>query len=325
VRARRARGRRTGTLAFALPPLLGRGLGSSDWSGATSSSMASKTDETWSLTSPSCIGSRSRSMPQASRCERENVERLDGAQGVRVALVRLVEQAVALGRVVRHPDSVRRISPSCSCRVAAAVPLHQPTCLAQAVGRLVEVGHAALVVAVGQVVELEILYARFRPYSESRAGRPSSPRPLRRRPPRPPRHLSRRPRGPWSAGTSAQLAQTGGPVRTPGPGGSLLRYGRFWRLAPLQHGLERGDQLARWTTLTSGSSTGLGSSPRPVAKANRRPCSVCSAAAGAGAGPSDCSAAVPRSDCSSSRAWAKAFARGAPIRSRSLAAPPLAS
>src|SRR3954469_9821594 len=57
------------------PPLREGASGRRDCSGATSSSMASKTDDTWLLTSPSCTGSRSRSAPQASRCEREKLER----------------------------------------------------------------------------------------------------------------------------------------------------------------------------------------------------------------------------------------------------------
>ena len=51
------------------------GCGSSERSGSTSSSMASKTELTWRLTSPSCTGSRSRRAPQASRCDWEKAER----------------------------------------------------------------------------------------------------------------------------------------------------------------------------------------------------------------------------------------------------------
>lgn len=54
-------------------PSLG-GCGSRDCSGATSSSMASNTDVTCSLTSPSCTGSRSRRLPQVSRWAREKEE-----------------------------------------------------------------------------------------------------------------------------------------------------------------------------------------------------------------------------------------------------------
>lgn len=59
---------------------------------------------------------------------------------------------------------------------------------------------------------------------------------------------------------------------------------------------------ARCTTLTSAASVGLGSSPRPPARANSRPCSVGSADA------AGCSPAAPWGTWSS-RAWAKAFAR----------------
>ncbi|GGR52453.1 hypothetical protein GCM10010219_66950 [Streptomyces netropsis] len=59
---------------------------------------------------------------------------------------------------------------------------------------------------------------------------------------------------------------------------------------------------ARCTVLTSGSNSGAGSSPSPLAKANNFPCSVSSTD-----GPG-CAAAAPWSSWSS-RAWAKAFAR----------------
>lgn len=56
------------------PRVCAGGFGSSPWSGATSSSMAWKTDSTSPPTSVSCAGSFSRSRPHASRWERENDE-----------------------------------------------------------------------------------------------------------------------------------------------------------------------------------------------------------------------------------------------------------
>ncbi|GFN04806.1 hypothetical protein Smic_33620 [Streptomyces microflavus] len=50
--------------------------GRRDWSGATSSSMASKTELTWSRMSVSWTGSRSRMLLQVERCEREKVSRV---------------------------------------------------------------------------------------------------------------------------------------------------------------------------------------------------------------------------------------------------------
>ncbi len=59
-----------------LPSLLWEGGGGSrDCSGATSWSMASNTDDTCCLTSPSCTGSLSLSALQTSRWDREKVER----------------------------------------------------------------------------------------------------------------------------------------------------------------------------------------------------------------------------------------------------------
>lgn len=52
------------------------GRGRRDWSGATSSSMASKTELTSSRTSVSWTGSRSRRLLQVSRWEREKVSRV---------------------------------------------------------------------------------------------------------------------------------------------------------------------------------------------------------------------------------------------------------
>lgn len=55
-----------------VPRVCSGGFGSRLWSGATSSSMAWKTDSTSPPTSVSCAGSLSRSLPHASRWEREN-------------------------------------------------------------------------------------------------------------------------------------------------------------------------------------------------------------------------------------------------------------
>lgn len=57
-------------------PLLSGVRGSSDCSGPTSSSMASKTELTCSPTSVSCTGSRSRRLLQLPRCEREKDSRV---------------------------------------------------------------------------------------------------------------------------------------------------------------------------------------------------------------------------------------------------------
>ncbi len=190
----------------------------------------------------------------------ERGEGLDGAQRVRVLLVRLVQQAVALGRVVRHPgERAADLAELLVVEVSAAVPLDQPACLAQAVGRLVEVGHTALVVAVGQVVELEVLDAALQAV-ERVAGQGARARSG---------HSAEGTRGHPDAqsagrealgepGARSQLAQTGGPVRTPGPGGTLLRYRRSGCLAPLEHGLEGGDQLGPLDDLDLGVQHGFG-------------------------------------------------------------------
>src|SRR5688572_9770327 len=86
---------------------------------------------------------------------------MDGPEGVRVALVRLVEQTVALGGVVAHAgQGAADLAHGFVVEVGAATAaLHEPAGLAEPGGGLVEVGLPALAVALGEVVQLEILYA----------------------------------------------------------------------------------------------------------------------------------------------------------------------
>ena len=72
---------------------------------------------------------------------RETVEGLDGAQRVRVALVRLVQQAVALGGVVPHAgQGAADLAEGLVVERAAPAALHQAAGLAEPGGGLVEVG-----------------------------------------------------------------------------------------------------------------------------------------------------------------------------------------
>lgn len=90
----------------------------------------------------------------------EGVEGLDGAQGVGVALVRLVEQAVPLRGVVPHTgQGAADLTERLVVELAGAVALHQAAGLAEPRRGLVEVDLAALAGAVGQVVQLDVLDA----------------------------------------------------------------------------------------------------------------------------------------------------------------------
>jgi len=143
-----------------------------------------------------------------------------------------------------------------------------------------------------------------------RAGRPSSAAPLRRRPPRPPDTEPAGREALGQPGPRAQLAQTGGPVRTPDRGDRCSGTDGSGASPPCSIGLERGDQLGplddldlriqhgfgqlaenRWRRPTGGPARSVPQQPGPVPVLRTA------------------RAAVPRSDCSSSRPGRKAFAR----------------
>lgn len=192
-----------------------------------------------------------------------------------------------------------------------AVALHQPAGLAQPGGGVVEVDPAALVVAVGEG-ELDVLDAALESVegvagecvgagggdSAEGAGGDTDGESARGEP------LASRVRGRSLPSGVARWAPLARRERCSGTARSVASPAAVpsWSMAS-----NAATSWARWTTFTSGSSSGRGSALRPEASVSSWSRSV-SAAAAAGAGPSVRSAAVPRSDCSS-RAWAKAFAR----------------
>ena len=298
-------------------------------SGATSSSMASNTDDTCSLTSPSWTGSRSRSSPQASRWEREKAERAwMGPREPGSCSYASLQQPVALRGVVPHAgQGAADLAEGLVVQGAAAAALHQPASLAEPGGGVVEVGPAALVVAVGEA-ELEVLDAALEAVERVTgqgvgAGGGDSAEGARG-------HAdaeSARGEALGEPGTRPKLLQWARPVGAAGPGERCSGSARSvapppavpsWSMAS-----NAATSWARWTTLTSGSSSGLGSASRPEARASKA-CPARSVPRLPGLVPNLRAARPP---CPARTAppgpGRRRSPAGAPIRSRSLAAPPL--
>lgn len=171
----------------------------------------------------------------------EGVQGLDGADGA-VALVGGVEQAVALGGVVGH--AVERASDGAEgfvVQLAGAAALHESAGFAEPGGRLVEVGLAAVGVALGHA-EADVLHPALQPvqrvtgegvgagsgHSAERPGCHTHGEPTGGEPLRP-------------AGAGTQFAQWRGPV---GPLAPLHGHRRARRCAALgEHGLHGRDEL----------------------------------------------------------------------------------
>ena len=142
------------------PPVVRELRGSSDCSGATSSSMASKTELTSSPTSVELRRAAGRAArPRSSRWEREKEESVwigpsEPSRSYAAWSRRWPSEASCC-----MPVRARRTSPSDSwSRSPGAAALHQAAGLAQPGGGLVEVELAAVGVVVGQA-ELEVLHA----------------------------------------------------------------------------------------------------------------------------------------------------------------------
>ncbi len=171
----------------------------------------------------------------------EGVQGLDGADGA-VALVGGVEEAVAFGGVVGH--AVERTSDGAEgfvVQLSGAAALHESAGLVEAGGGLVEIGLAAVGVALGHA-EADVLHPALQPvqrvtgqgvgagsgHSAEGAGRHTHGEAAGGEPLRP-------------AGAGTQSAQWGGPV---GPLAPLYGHRRARRCAALgEHGLHGGDEL----------------------------------------------------------------------------------
>ncbi|GAA3056361.1 hypothetical protein GCM10020000_43500 [Streptomyces olivoverticillatus] len=217
-----------------------------------------------------------------------------------VALVGGVQQPVALGGVVGHAgERLADLGQRLVVEVSGAAALHEAAGLLHAGGRLVEEEPAAVAVAVGHA-ELEVFHAALEPvervarqgvgtrrgHAAERARRDAHREPAGRQ------ALDHRERGlSWLSRCAPRLAAA--PVR-----GS----GTVAAPPPANWASMAAISCARCTVLTSASSSGTGSAPSPLTRANSFPWSASSAD-----GP-DCAAAAPWRSWSS-KAWAKAFAR----------------
>lgn len=193
----------------------------------------------------------------------EGRECLDGAQGARIPLEGLVEQAVALGGVVPHPgEGAADLAEGLVVELSAPAALHEAAGLAEPGGRLVQIEPAPVVAVVGQG-ELHVLDAALEPVERVtgqgvRAGGGHTAEGARgHTDAEPARGEALRQAGPWS-----QLPQRTCPVRASRPARSLLGHRRV-RLTPRQravpqHGFHRGHQLGAMNHLDLGVEHWLG-------------------------------------------------------------------
>ncbi len=178
----------------------------------------------------------------------ERGQGLDGAERVRVALVRLAEQPVALRGVVPHAgQGAADLAQGFVLQGAAAAALHQAAGLAEAGGGVVEVDPAAFVHTVRQP-EFDVLDAALEAVERITgqgvgAGGGDAAEGARG-------HTHAEPacgEALGEAGTRPELLQRARAVGATGPAGALLGDRTVRRPASrgalLEHGLERGHQL----------------------------------------------------------------------------------